>query len=1670
MNPPTSGSKCAPARFRLTALLLVFSLLTLALPIPQRFASIIPIAQAASPNLVISQIYGGGGNSGATYKNDFIELYNRGATPVNITGWSVQYASATGTTWQVTSLSGTVIPGGYYLIQQAAGTGGTAELPTPNATGGIPMSATAGKVALVNSTTALSGACPTGSQIIDFVGFGGANCSEGAPTPALTNTTAALRKLNGAQDFDNNSNDFSVGAPAPRSTLPPGGTGLSNPSSVAVGEQTLLTVAVTSGTTPASSGLGVRADLSSIGGSTTQQFYDDGTNGDAVAGNNIFSFLAIVGGGTTGGGKNLSATITDAQGRTGSTVISVSILAPTSPSGAGSANPISVLPGASSTLTVNVTPGTSPASTGLAVTANLSSIGGSAAQAFTGSGNTFTFSATVAHDVVAGEKSLPVTITDAQGRSGSTSISLTVQQPPTPVPGGAVVISQVYGGGGNVNGIYKNDYIEIFNRSSQTVTLNNWSVQFAQAMDTGWTVSPFTATLAPGQYFLIRQSAGTSCNGGPCGTDLPFFDATGALTVGSTSGKVALVNNATALVGSCPTGSSIVDFLGYGSVNCSEGDDSAPGDNAGSGLSNTTAAYRAGDGCIDTNSNAADFTAAAPAPRYSGSATKNCEDVAPPTGQVDSTVVISQVYGGGGNTNAAYTHDFVELYNRGTGPVSLNGWSLQYASASGSGWETNKQPLGGIIAPGEYFLVSLGSGGANGSALPPANVVGEINLSATAGKVALVRSFDGLSGNCPLSDPNLADMVGYGSTADCGEGNKKAPTPGATTSLFRKNDGASDTNNNQTDFQTGAPQPRRTAPIVELGPFVFSTDPRSGSTTAPRDASITINFTEPVQVTGQWFDIQCATTGAHNSATISGGPKTYTITPNVSFVNNEQCTVRVFKTAVNDLDTDDAGTDTDHLPADHVWTFRTSTGAPPVHPPSVHLALGNPTGATTDLSVPNNYLMEKPEFALSYNRDKGTANWVSWHLSSEWIGGLSRVDSFRPDPAVPADWYRVLSTDYSGSGFDRGHMVPNADRDNENSLPINQATFLMTNIIPQSPDNNQGPWAAQENYFRTLLPANELYIVAGGIGQGGFGSGGFANTIVGGKVHVPSHTWKVALVLPKGEADLSRVTCGTRTIAVLMPNVQGIRNDNWEKYLTTVDQIESLTGYDFFANLPDGVEHCVEAGTNGSNTTPGAADLSVMTDEDTTASLTLNGLSAGNNSLTYTIVTQPAHGTLAGTDAGRTYTPAPNFHGTDSFTYRVSDGSRHSNTATVSINVFPVNDAPVATDDSATTDEDTPVTINVLGNDTDVENDALAVTAVGVASNGSAAIENGQVIFTPAADYHGPASFTYTVSDGNGGTATGSVSVTVNPVNDAPVLSNVPASATIDELSPYTFTATASDVDVPAQSLVFSLADAPTGATIDPATGQFIWTPTEAQGGAGSPFTFRVRLSDGLVQIEQAVTLAVNEVNQAPTLAPIGNKVVALGNTLSFVAVGADGDVPAQTLTYSLTGAVPAGAAINSSNGAFSWTPSAAQAGSVYIFSVRVTDNGSGALYAQEQIRVGVAYNWSGLLQPINIDGNSVFKLGSTIPVKFSLTGASAGITNAVVRLTLAKVSGEVIGSEMEAESTTAATIGNLFRYDATSRQYIFNLSTKELTAGTYQLRVDMGDDALRTVNISLRN
>jgi endonuclease G len=240
-----------------------------------------------------------------------------------------------------------------------------------------------------------------------------------------------------------------------------------------------------------------------------------------------------------------------------------------------------------------------------------------------------------------------------------------------------------------------------------------------------------------------------------------------------------------------------------------------------------------------------------------------------------------------------------------------------------------------------------------------------------------------------------------------------------------------------------------------------------------------------------------------------------------------------------------------------------------------NLLFGNPSGANNALL--DNYLLNQGYYVESYSAPRGTPNWVSWHLdASNTTNATARLDNFAGFNGLPSSAYVVQSNSYSGSGFDRGHNCPSADR--TSSVNANSATFLMTNMIPQAPQNNQQTWNNLEGYLRNQISSgNEVYIIMGSYGTGGVGSKSTAivPTIDNGHVTVPSNVWKVAVIIPAGNGDLLRVTNTTRVIAVNTPNVNSI-NADWTKYIVSVRDIEKATGYNLLSNLPQSVQDAIE--------------------------------------------------------------------------------------------------------------------------------------------------------------------------------------------------------------------------------------------------------------------------------------------------------------------------------------------------------------------------------------------------------------------------------------------------------------------------------------------------------------
>lgn len=398
------------------------------------------------------------------------------------------------------------------------------------------------------------------------------------------------------------------------------------------------------------------------------------------------------------------------------------------------------------------------------------------------------------------------------------------------------------------------------------------------------------------------------------------------------------------------------------------------------------------------------------------------------------------------------------------------------------------------------------------------------------------------------------------------------------------------------------------------------------------------------------------------------------------------------------------------------------------------------------------------------------------------------------------------------------------------------------------------------------------------------------------------------------------------------------------------NKVASIIGGPFIFTIPDGSIKdmagnsltTLSATLTVLNVAPVAVDDDAYSvDEDETLTVDAPGVLANDTdypgtTLTAELVSGPSNGTLTLNPGGSfVYTPTPNFNGTDKFTYQAKDGELAGNTATVTITVNPVNDAPVAEDQSVTTPEDT--AIEIIMEATDIDLDTLIYSIVEGLTEGPdhgtlGVVSGNKVTYTPNANYYGTDKFTFRASDGTY-SDTATVTITVTSVNDAPVLTTI-SNATISEMAHFGFEATATDVEN--NALIFSLVTAPEGASITEA-GVFSWTPSEAQGPGTHKFTVKVcEVDTPTLCDEQEVTLTVTEVNRDPVLAAIGNKSVVATEKLEFEVTASDPDLPENTLTYSLVDA-PDDAEIDATSGEFSWTPTEAQVGD-HVIKVCVND------------------------------------------------------------------------------------------------------------------------------------
>jgi uncharacterized repeat protein (TIGR01451 family) len=245
---------------------------------------------------------------------------------------------------------------------------------------------------------------------------------------------------------------------------------------------------------------------------------------------------------------------------------------------------------------------------------------------------------------------------------------------------------------------------------------------------------------------------------------------------------------------------------------------------------------------------------------------------------------------------------------------------------------------------------------------------------------------------------------------------------------------------------------------------------------------------------------------------------------------------------------------------------------------SFQMQLGNPSNATADPNNHTHYLIQRTVEALDYNDILGEPNWASWDLTASDVGSSGRSSSFFTDTNLPPGFYEVTTSDYTGSGFDRGHMCPSADR--TDNVTDNDMVFFMSNIIPQAPINNQGVWADFETYCRTLAQSgDELLITCGPSGFDG-------SYITSGKAAIGSNVWKIAVVVPPGGGGApSRITASTRVITLKIPNTASATS-SWQSYVTSAHQVELETGFNFFSALPPTIASALRSKVDGQTNPP----------------------------------------------------------------------------------------------------------------------------------------------------------------------------------------------------------------------------------------------------------------------------------------------------------------------------------------------------------------------------------------------------------------------------------------------------------------------------------------------------
>jgi DNA/RNA endonuclease G (NUC1)/PKD repeat protein len=897
----------------------------------------------------------------------------------------------------------------------------------------------------------------------------------------------------------------------------------------------------------------------------------------------------------------------------------------------------------------------------------------------------------------------------ADGTAISGNASLHVDAAPPPATGD-LVISQVFGGGGNAGSVFTNDFIEIFNHGDTPVTLTGWSVQYTSADGSGtWAVTPLVGLIQPHSYYLVREAVGS---GGT--TLLPTPDALGSISMAAGAGKVILSSATTALTGACPSVASVIDRVGYGANSSANGCGPVWGGRT-ENLSSTLAAFRRDDGCFKSGSSLADFVVQGPAPRNGTSALHLCT---PPSA---ATIVINELMADPLNAAGGPSWgEWFEVRNTGAAPVDLQGWTI----SSGADETDHVITSSVIVPPGGYRVLGRGfdpiqNGGITldynyftGSstifldgtdflALRDASG-GVVDVVYWSNSVTFVKGITRGVRDATADNSNVGGANWGHSTTTFGDGD--FGTPGA-------------------DNGTLADTPPVIPNIITFSGRVSSAPPLPIGFEDQLFANERDGLGNAIVTTFTWTSLTPAI------ASIDANGVMHALTPG---------------SATFQATAADGTTGIITLPMAVVTAGATAQ-------------YGNSTefGVPVDGSASDDFILTRAQYTASYSNVRNTSNWVAYNLEASHFGGdVDRCDCFTADPFLPASFFHYTTADYTGAGaiagfgIDRGHLARSFDR-TAGELD-NAFTYLFSNIIPQASDLNQGPWAVMENFLgdQARFSNKEVYIVAGVAGN----KGTVKNE---GKIVIPEQVWKVAVIMPhdKGLADVHDYR-DLEVIAVIMPNIPGVRNVDWHTYVTTVDAVEALSGYDLLSLLPDKIETAVE-----SNTKPpiGALDGPYAGAEGSSISMSAAASVDPNGTITSYVWTFGDGG--GGSGASITHTYAQNGIYTVELTLTDNDGLTDIITTTTTVtNVAPTVNA------FAGASLETGQQYSVSGTFTDPGADTWSATVNYGDGSGVQALSLSGMGFQLQHTYTTPGTFTVTVvvSDGEG-SDTRTASVTQAP-------------------------------------------------------------------------------------------------------------------------------------------------------------------------------------------------------------------------------------------------------------------------------------------------------------------